>query len=143
MIRSAALLVAGLALLGAGPPGSVGGTVEVTVTGVRSDRGTVMVAICDRASFLQPTCVFRGRASAQQGTVLVRVGNVPPGVYAVQAYQDENGNGRVDRTLLGIPKEGIGFSRDAPMRFGPPRFDDAAVTLAGDTAIAIALRYFD
>ena len=117
--------------------------VEVTVAGVRSDKGDVLVAICDRATFLAPTCAYRGRAPARVGSVLVRVPNVAPGVYAVQAYQDENRNGHLDRSLLGIPTEGLGFSRDARMNFGPPRFDDAAVAVGDSAAVTVTLHYYD
>ena len=121
---------------------AAGATIDVTVNGVRSDRGEVLVAICDRTTFLQPRCAYRGRAPARAGSVMVKVEGVPPGIYAAQAFQDENGNGRIDRSLLGIPTEGIGFSRDALMRFGPPSFDDAAVTVADGAALAITLRYY-
>lgn len=117
--------------------------VEVTVAGVRSDKGDVLVAICDRATFLAPTCAYRGRAPAQVGSVMVRVPNVAPGVYAVQAYQDENRNGRLDRNLFGLPAEGLGFSRDARMNFGPPRFDDAAVAIGDNAAATVTLHYYD
>ena len=57
---------------------------------------------------------------------------------------DENDNDDLDRTLLGLPKEGIGFSNDAPFRFGPPSFGDAAfqLTPAGGR-IRFHLRYYD
>ena len=74
---------------------------------------------------------------------MVRVENVPPGTYAAQAFHDENGNGELDRNILGLPKEAMGFSNDAPMRMGPPRFDSAAFTVQPkDTAIRFRLRYF-
>ena len=45
-------------------------------------------------------------------------------------------------TLLGIPREGFGFSRDPTIRFGPPRFDAAHFTLATDADTQqIMMRY--
>jgi len=64
---------------------------------------------------------------AKLGTVNVNVASVSPRSYAIQAYHDENDNLTVDRNFLGIPNEAIGFSNNAPVRFGPPRFDDAEV----------------
>ena len=55
---------------------------------------------------------------------------------------DENRNRRVDRALLGIPKEGIGFSNDAPIRMSPPRWDDAMWRFGGDQTIQLKMRYF-
>lgn len=117
---------------------------DVTVTGLRSAKGHVLVAICDRSHFLQETCPYRGRTQAEVGSVTVHVAGVPPGVYAAQGFQDENDNGKIDRTVFGLPAEGIGFSRNAPMRFGPPSFDAAAFSLgAAGGVISFSLRYFD
>ena len=54
---------------------------------------------------------------------------VPPGTYAIALVHDENGNRRMDKTLI-LPREGFGFSRDAPVRFGPPSFAAAAFAVA-------------
>ncbi len=116
---------------------------EVTVSEVRSNAGRVLVAICDRATFLQENCRYRGSAPAIAGSVVIRVTGVPPGTYAAQAYQDENDNRKIDRNFFGIPTEGIGFSNDARMRFGPPSFADAAFTLGQSGGqIRLTLRYY-
>jgi uncharacterized protein (DUF2141 family) len=60
---------------------------------------------------------------------------LPPGKYAVSAYADANGNGRLDRNFLGMPSEQYGFSNNARGRFGPPAFAEAAVEL-GDGTVA-------
>lgn len=119
------------------------GFLDVTVTGVRNAAGHIRVAVCTRRDFLQPHCARDASAPARAGSVTLRVPDVPPGVYAVQAWQDENDNGKIDTNLLGIPREGLGFSRDAPFRFGPPSFDDAAFRLTPEGgAISLRLRYF-
>ena len=120
------------------------GAVVVTVSGVRSSSGHILVAICDRNDFLHETCPYHGRAPASPGSVVVRVAGVPAGTYAAQAFHDENDNGKIDRTFLGIPTEGIGFSNDARMHLGPPSFDDAAFALGpSGGAIGLSLRYYD
>jgi uncharacterized protein (DUF2141 family) len=139
MVRALLALPLLVPLLGAAPTASI----SVTVTGVRNDRGDVRVAICPQADFLAEQCPYNGLAPAHAGAVTVTISGIPPGVYAAQAYHDENRNGEVDRSLLGLPEEGIGFSRDAPINFGPPRFADAAFRLVpGHAAISFRLRYF-
>ena len=134
-ILTGALLIAG----GASPVAYL----DVTVSNVRNDQGHVLVAVCPEPEFLSQHCPFVGKASAQPGAVTVRVAGIPPGIYAVQAFHDENDNKIIDRNLLGIPKEGLGFSNDAPFRFGPPRFRDAALTIGpGGGRVTIRLRYF-
>ena len=120
------------------------GVVLVKVSGVRSGVGQVLVALCDRATFLQQTCRYHGRAPASPGDVTVRITGVPAGVYAAQAFQDENGNGQIDRNFFGLPQEGLGFSNNAPMRFGPPSFDVAAFQLGDEGGmIALSLHYYN
>jgi uncharacterized protein (DUF2141 family) len=112
-------------------------TVEVRVAGVTA-RGKVNVAVCDKARFLKQ-CAYSASAPAQAGETTVVVQDVPPGTWAVLAYQDENGNDQLDRNLIGIPKEPYGFSRDARGKFGPPSFEDAAIEV-GDAPATAKLR---
>lgn len=67
-----------------------------------------------------------------------RFDHVPPGTWAIALIHDENGNGRLD-TMMGIPKEGFGFSRNPAIRFGPPAFADAAFAL-GTAAVTQSVR---
>ncbi len=119
-------------------------TLEIAVGNVRGGRGNVLVSVCTTRSFLADHCEFNGMTKARPGEVLVAIPAVPPGTYAVQAFLDEDGDGKIRRNWLGIPQEGIGFSNDAPFRFGPPSFGDAAFTLGpGGGRIRLNLRYFD
>ena len=138
MIRSA-LLLAGL-LLANGP--APHGTIAVAVSDVRTAKGRVHVDICTQATFLKD-CPYWGEAPARAGTTVVLVPNVPPGRYAAQGFHDRNANGKVDRALFGIPKEGVGFSNDAKIHMAPPRFEDAVFEhSAADQRITFRLRYF-
>ena len=111
-------------------------SIEVRVQGVTSPaKGTVRVAICDKATFLKD-CPHSASAPAQEGETVVTVNDVPPGSWAVLAFLDENDNGKLDRNVLGIPKENYAFSRDARGRFGPPSFEDAAFVLRDEKAVS-------
>ena len=113
---------------------------RIEVGGLRNANGTVYAAVCTEDQFLQPACTYFGSAPASSPVVTVT--GVPPGTYAVQVIHDENNNQALDRPGL-LPTEGMGFSRDAPMRFGPPRWDDAKfdLTEAGAT-VPVTMRYF-
>jgi uncharacterized protein (DUF2141 family) len=44
--------------------------------------------------------------------------------------------------LFGLPAEAIGFYRDAPLRLGPPRFEDAAIEVVEPvTATRLRMRH--
>lgn len=133
--------LAGLLLVSATGPGT---TVKVTVDGLRNTRG--MIRACLTASPRAfPDCSKDQAArsmsvAAANGAVLEFTG-VPAGRYAVSLLHDENANGRMDKVLM-MPREGYGFSRDAPVRFGPPPFRAAAFDVAGGAVgIRIHMRY--
>jgi len=122
-----------------------GGEVVVSVSGLRSAKGQVLACLTARAKGF-PDCAKDPAArklagSAARGMTLTFVG-IPPGTYAVSLLHDENGNGRADMALM-LPREGFGFSRDATLRLGPPKFARAAFAVR-DRAVAvpITMRYF-
>ena len=108
-------------------------SIEVRVQGVTA-KGKVLVAVCDKTTFLKD-CAYSGSAPAKAGETVVTVDGMPTGSWAVLSYQDENDNGKLDRNVLGIPKEPYAFSRDARGRFGPPSFEDAAFELRDEKAV--------
>ena len=123
-----------------------GATIAVTVTDLRNAKGVVRACMTtDEKSF--PRC--RGVAgahgattAARDGTIRITFTGVKPGRYAIALLHDENDNGKADRALGMMPKEGFGFSRDAKVRMGPPRFTDAAFDVgAQDQSLAIRMRY--
>ncbi|WP_226015954.1 DUF2141 domain-containing protein [Novosphingobium sp. FKTRR1] len=138
------------ALLGATAP-LLGGatmpspsTVTVDIEGLRSTRGLIQACLtADPITF--PDCQKDPQArhvtatAADGPSVVFR--HVLPGRYAIALFHDENANGRMDKVLM-VPREGFGFSRDAPIRFGPPRFDAAEFPL-GEAALVtpIKVRY--
>lgn len=67
--------------------------------------------------------------------------NLRPGSYAVAQYHDENGDHDFNRTLI-APKEGFGFSNDAPTSIGLPKLEAARFTLPpGGRVVRMRMRY--
>lgn len=121
---------------------SRGGVLRVMVRDVGSSRGRVRVDVCTRSEFLSK-CRYSGSAPANPGVTMVEVRDLPPGVYAVQAYDDQNDNRAVDRNLLGLPVEAVGFSNDAPVRLHGPSFQAASFNYpGGELTITLRLRRF-
>ncbi len=115
---------------------------RVVVSNVGSARGHVRVDVCSRSEFLHD-CRYSGSAPAKRGVTIVEVRDLPPGVYAVQAYDDRNDNQEVDRNVIGLPTEAVGFSNDPPVPFTGPSFRDAAFAYTGrEQSISLKLRRF-
>ncbi|TCP66754.1 DUF2141 domain-containing protein [Sphingomonas sp. PP-CE-1G-424] len=64
-----------------------------------------------------------------------------PGYYAIAQYHDENSDHDFNRTLF-VPKEGFGFSNDAPTSIGLPSFASVRTALpASGTTVRMKMRY--
>lgn len=118
--------------------------IELHVTGLRNDRGLVRVCVTAAPAHF-PDC--RGDDGAIKASIpaaqtrTIRLSPVAPGAYAIAVIHDENANGKLD-TMLAIPREGFGFSRDSPVVFGPPSFAQARIeTRAGPNRLSIRMRY--
>ena len=139
--RAITLLIGSVGLTAAAPVPT--GTLNLQISNVRNANGSVHVDICPQKEFLGDNCVYVGDAQARAGVVTVTVHNLPAGQYAAQIFHDENRNKKVDRALFGIPKEGVGFSNDARISLGPPKWADAKFDFNGQLqTITLKMRYF-
>lgn len=69
--------------------------------------------------------------------------SVEPGNYAIAVFHDENGNGKMDKRLFGIPKEPYGLSNNFRPRFSGPKFSDCQFSVGeGGKAVRIDLEKF-
>ncbi len=129
----AGVAVAGLLLAGA----VQAATVVVAVEGIQPAQARLLVNLCSDG--LEPQDCADGQVALVTGpTAVLTFANVPPGVYAVAAFEDLNGNGVLDRSRNGLPLEPYGFSNGAGRR-STPRFEQAAVSVQRDISIAIRL----
>lgn len=119
------------------------GAVIVHVENVRSSHGHVRVELCTQDTFLTGACTVVGTAPARRGETVVTLSDVPPGVYALQAFHDENDDGKLDRGAFGIPLEDVGFSREAPVGLHGPQFIKAFFDHEADEQVlTLHLRHF-
>ena len=124
------------------PPAGLA-SLDVTVTGIKSGKGVIRLALCPpRAGF--PDCKARIIRSAALpiagGTAHTVLTDLAPGNYAISVFHDANSNARLD-TFAGIPKEGYGFSRNPSFKPRAPKFAEAEITVAGAVSTTIELRY--
>ena len=85
-----------------------------------------------------PARIERVVPSGDSGTI--HIADVAPGRYALLVIHDENRNGKLD-TMLGLPREGFGFSRNPALRMGPPHYGDVNFAVAGHSHQAVKLKY--
>jgi uncharacterized protein (DUF2141 family) len=107
-------------------------TLVVHITGFRNQKGDAGVSL-----FASPSGWPEDNDKALthggfpiEGDHATVTFHVPPGRYAVAVLHDENSNHKLDRNFLHIPKEGFGFANNPHLGLSPPKWDDAAVTVA-------------
>lgn len=141
VLVSLAGAIAGQAVLA--QPTASAASLEVTVTGITTVKGSIRLALCPpQADF--PDCRAKAVRAVTMpvtgGSVRILLGGLPPGTYAISVFHDANNNGKLD-TFAGIPKEGYGFSRNPAFKPRAPKFEEAQIAVSGPSATAIKLRY--
>ena len=99
-------------------------TLVIHVQDVSPKGGVVRLGLYDEARYPDDDSkpVASADVPAQAGETVITLKNVPPGSYAIQAYQDVNSNDKMDTSWFGFPLEPFGFSRDARPKLSKPRF---------------------
>jgi uncharacterized protein (DUF2141 family) len=120
------------------------GTLTVRVVHARNANGEIRVALFkDAAGFPgDASLAFRTqRAQIDPHTLSATVvfTEIPQGVYAVSVFHDENGNGKLDKNFVGIPKEEYGASNNPAKKMGPPAFNEAKFSLGAQQLLEIRL----
>jgi uncharacterized protein (DUF2141 family) len=138
-----AVLMVPVAVRAEEPP--VPGALTVHFAGLRSAKGMIRACLTrSHALFLhceQDPHALKASIPASDHARL-DFADVPPGDYVLAVIHDENGNDKID-TFMGIPREGVGFSRNPAMHFGPPKYDAARFHVpSGPSETAVTFKYF-
>jgi|SRR5471030_454934 len=96
----------------------------IHVQGVSPKGGTLRLGLYDEARYPDDdaTPVASADVKAEMDETVITLTNVPPGIYAIETFQDINSNHKMDTSWFGFPLEPFGFSRDAQPHFSKPRF---------------------
>lgn len=99
--------------------------INVVAEGLRNGNGLLAVTLYEDkpSKFLaRRGSLYVGRVSATAGTTRACIFVPRPGIYALALYHDENANRSFDRTGIGLPAEGYGFSNNPATLAGLPSF---------------------
>ncbi len=121
-------------------------TLTVVVDGVRNHNSQ----ICMRIFSSQRGFPFGTTSEVQSGCTQITGSSVKkefsglkPGTYAVAVVDDENGDHKLNRNLIGIPREGFGVSNNptVSVKTGIPKFNEASFLLKQSSTIRISMKY--
>ena len=125
------------------PVAATGATLVIHIQDVSPRGGMLRLGLYDEARYPDDDAVPVASADvrAETGETIITLNNVPPGIYAIETFQDINSNNKMD-TAIFLPKEGFGFSQNPVIRFGPPRFDKVSIEFPpGFTRTSVRMQY--
>jgi len=120
--------------------------VQVTVSGVKTDKGQLVLNIFnDQATYEKETPARKIKIDKKKlvnGSTVVTI-PLEPGVYGITLLDDENNNGEMDKNMLKMPKEGFGFSNFYLEKMKRPTFEDFKILVTADhnTRVEIKVKY--
>ncbi len=111
------------------PPGCTGTPsatwLNISAQGMRNGSGLLAITLYadnPRKFLVSRGSLYVGRVDASAGTTNGCIFVPSTGVYAIALYHDENANQRFDRSGIGLPAEGYGFSNNPATLAGLPSF---------------------
>ncbi|MEQ8240226.1 MAG: DUF2141 domain-containing protein [Cyclobacteriaceae bacterium] len=114
--------------------------VSITFNNLPSNKGKIALAVYRPSDEFLSDNPYRSKLIPVDSEQPVLNTTLPSGVYAISLYHDENNNDQLDKSMVGLPKEGYGFSNDAMGLFGPPSFEKASFKVTNDTSFVITIQ---
>ncbi len=116
-------------------------SLTLSFNGIDTPTGAIMAGIYDSESAFaggEPVQGVRIEISGTDATTTVT--GLKPGRYAIKAYHDVNGDGRMNTNPFGMPTEPYAASNNALSNMGPPSWNDAVFEVtAGENAQSITI----
>ncbi|MDB9535985.1 DUF2141 domain-containing protein [Dolichospermum planctonicum CS-1226] len=121
------------------------GNLTINVAGIKNQSGKICASLfsgsqgfpSDSEKAVQSECI-----KITENPQKLSFKNLKPGNYAVALIHDANEDGMMNTNSFGIPVEGFGFSNNPAILTGPPKFNQAAVLVAGsNTDLQIKMQY--
>ena len=104
-----------------------GADINIEIQNIKNTTGKLSIGLYNKSeNFPIISKVYKGvHLDIDSHTLKYTFKKIPHGLYAVSVLHDENSNAKLDKSFLGIPKEGYGFSNNVKIIFLPPTFKDA------------------
>ena len=112
-------------------------TLEIQITGIRNTRGEILLQLYND----QHEILSQHKGKIEGDKCYIKIENLKPGKYAVRYFHDENLSQKLEVSMIGIPKEGFGYSNNAAPKIGPPSFDKWIFDLNGNKKLELKITY--
>ena len=118
------------------------GSLTVTFKDIRTPKGAILAAVFDGEAAYRgqgaPVRTLMAPVTGERAETVLK--GLPPGRYAISAFHDVDGDGKMKTNPFGIPLEPFAFSNGAQAQMGPPSWEAAAfVVAAGANAQTLSI----
>lgn len=119
--------------------------INIKVTGLKDTNGVLRgLLFSDSEGFpeKQHLALMSSSLNITNKEMSVEFKGILYGDYAVSILHDANGNGKMDKNILGIPNEGNGSSNNKRSKTGPPSFEASRFKVFSSvTNLLISINY--
>lgn len=126
---------------------SASGCIRLRIENLRNQEGMIGIALftTDKGFPSKPEKAYASTGlELKEGSTCLMLENIPYGNYALSILHDENSNQKMDKTFIGIPKEGFGTSNNPKISYDPPDFEESEFILdREEIALVIDMNYFN
>ena len=121
-------LVAALALATAAQSAEPTGELTVTFQNLKAKSGAIMLSLTasEDAYADKAPATAQAMVPASGDTASTTLKGLAPGRYAIKAFHDVNGDGKMGANPFGMPTEPFAFSNNAHGNMGPAKWADAS-----------------
>lgn len=101
-------------------------SIPITVKNIRNLKGRLSIGVFKNASSFDKEKPFKiiliAKKEIENGTLKSSI-DLPSGTYGLSILDDENSDYKMQYNLIGVPKEGFGFSNYYHSGFSKPNFN--------------------
>jgi|688.fasta_scaffold940524_2 uncharacterized protein (DUF2141 family) len=118
--------------------------ITINVQGIRNKNGKIAALVFSNQNGFPSEvakALAQARIDAVTGNATISLKNVPAGKIAITILHDENNNGKMDKNIVGIPKEGVAMT-GKPLGNRPPKFDEAVIECTANKTLTLTLKYW-
>jgi uncharacterized protein (DUF2141 family) len=108
---------------------------KIQVIGLKSNKGKILLQVLNEKD--KPIIGKTATIHNKECNMLIL--DLKIGKYSIRYFHDENGNCKLDTNLLGLPKEGYGFSNNATSMFGTPSIKERLFIFISNKSIVLKI----
>lgn len=127
--------------------GLSGQTLEIRIKNIKNTKGIICLAIfANQTEFRAEKPFYENKYDLKEVTGNELSVKIPfqSGRFGVSVLHDENSNGKMDYNILGIPREGFGFSDFYHKGIKKPHFDDFDFSIEKNEVkmVTVKMKYY-